>query len=135
MIFKTQFDSDEPWVASVEVDRQNNIKGTRTNINANLIGEFPPKIVNGSLHFFSASEDSGNIGWGGGFAYWFPFRLDHNTVWNDGDTPIEDNGWIFSFRLYLEQPLFQFKKRMFQKFIINQTFQLYKEEYRGYDDH
>jgi len=68
-------------------------------INGTAIGITPPVVVDNYSLQFPPSPFTCQPGTGGGVAFWGPFRLDHNTVWNDAALPVEDNLWLFSWRL------------------------------------
>jgi len=91
LIFGTAFNSPtNPFLAKIEYDRQNNIKGTVQEVNGTTMGILPPVVVDNYALVFSPSPFGRCMpGTGGGVVGWGPFRLDHNTVWNDGALPVK----------------------------------------------
>lgn len=114
LIFESHFgDAKNPLLASVEVERLNNIKGNRSEeVGVLGPGTVSPRVSRDAttgidyLEFFPPATPPTlptgvcgvKPGFGGGEVVYYPFRLDHNTVYNNKAQPVEDNGWIFSWR-------------------------------------
>jgi hypothetical protein len=99
---------EEPFLAVVEPERHTSVKGATLEINGHEVGSVTPEedYVTFEVPSFLDTDESiweqlipGQTSQGTGqLAYW-PFRLDHNTVYDANAEPVEDNGWIFSFRI------------------------------------
>jgi len=108
LLFRSAFNNPQKsYLALIEYDRQNNIKGTVEPVNGTGFGAFPPHVfinqqpIYSYLKFVPGNNDPCGKANGGGVVEWNPFRLDHNTVFNDGALAVEDNLWVFTWRQLL----------------------------------
>jgi len=110
LIFQTRFgvDEDRPFLAVTEAERHNSVKGATLEINGFEVGSVTPEknYVTFNLPSYFETEDDvnedlipGQTSTGTGQLVYWPFRLDHNTVYDDNGVAVEDNGWVFSFRI------------------------------------